>query len=73
MTENAFHANMNRRQKLQLILAGVGAILIIVWILLWLITRERSISVIIGILSNALLIIGILISYRAEEKRKNKD
>ena len=73
MTENAFHANMNRRQKLQLILAGVGAILIIVWILLWLITRERSISVVIGILSNALLIIGMLISYRAEEKLKNKE
>lgn len=70
MTENAFHANMNRRQKLQLILAGVGAILIVVWIVLWLISGEMKLSVILGILSNALLIIGMLVSYRAEERLK---
>ena len=61
---------MNRRQKLQLILAGVGAILIVVWIVLWLISGEMKLSVILGILSNALLIIGMLVSYRAEERLK---
>ena len=61
---------MNKRQKLQLILAGIGAVLIIVWIVLWLVSGEMEISIILGILSNALLILAMLLSYRAEEKRK---
>lgn len=61
---------MNKKQRLQLILAGIGAILIIVWIVLWIVSGEMEISVILGILSNALLILAMLLSYREEEKRK---
>ena len=62
--------NINKRQRLQLILAGIGAFLIIVWIVIWLASGEMEISVILGILSNALLILAMLLSYREEEKRK---
>ena len=57
---------MNKRQKLQLILAGLGAALIV----FWLIVPGWEIGKILGILSNALLITGMLLSYRAEEKLK---
>ena len=59
---------MNKRQKLQLILAGLGAILIV----FWLVYPGSTVGKFLGILSNALLILGMLISYRAEEKLKNK-
>lgn len=57
---------MNKRQKLQLILAGLAAALII----FWLVYPGWELGKILGIVSNALLIIGMLLSYRAEEKLK---
>lgn len=63
---------MNTRQKMQLVLAGIGAILIVVWIVLWLLSGEMKMSAILGILGNALLIIAMLISYRAEERLKKE-
>ena len=60
---------MNKRQKMQLILAGIGAILLIFWLLY----PEKIGVKLTAILSNALLILGMLLSYRAEEKMKNKD
>ena len=60
---------MNRRQKFQLILAGIAAILIIFWIVF----PEKNLVKVMGILSNALLILAMLLSFRAEEKLKKKD
>lgn len=60
---------MNRRQKFQLILAGIAAILIIFWIVF----PEKNLVKVVGILSNALLILAMLLSFRAEEKLKKKD
>lgn len=60
---------MNKRQKFQLILAGIAAALII----FWLIYPGNMVSRFMGILSNALLILAMLLSYRAEEKLKKKD
>ena len=60
---------MNKRQKFQLILAGIAAALII----FWLIYPGNIVSRFMGILSNALLILAMLLSYRAEEKLKKKD
>ena len=60
---------MNKRQKFQLILAGIAAALII----FWLIDPGNMVSRFMGILSNALLILAMLLSYRAEEKLKKKD
>lgn len=60
---------MNNRQKLQLILAGIAAILLIFWLIL----PKWDIGKILGILSNVLLILGMLLSYRTEEKNKKKD
>ena len=60
---------MNNRQKLQLILAGIAAILLIFWLIL----PKWDIGKILGILSNVLLILGMLLSYRREEKNKKKD
>ena len=60
---------MNKRQKLQLTLAGIAAVLLI----FWLICPGWEIGKVLGILSNALLIFGMLLSYRAEEKLKKKD
>lgn len=57
---------------MQLVLAGIGAILIVVWIVLWLLSGEMKMSAILGILGNALLIIAMLISYRAEERLKKE-
>jgi len=60
---------MNKKQKFQLILAGIAAALII----FWLVRPGWRIEKILGILSNALLILAMLLSYRAEEKMKKKD
>ena len=60
---------MNNRQKLQLILAGIAAILLIFWLIL----PKWDIGKILGILSNVLLILGMLLSYLTEEKNKKKD
>lgn len=60
---------MNRRQIMQLILAGCGVVLLV----FWLFTAEGGVGRILGLLSNALLILAMLLSYRAEEKLKKKD
>lgn len=60
---------MNRKQIMQLTLAGCGVILFVFWIF----SAEGGIGRILGLLSNALLIFGMLLSYRAEEKMKKKD
>ena len=57
---------MNKKQKKQLILAGIAAVLLI----FWLFQPERIGLKITGILSNALLILAMLLSYRDEEKMK---
>jgi Flp pilus assembly protein TadB len=61
---------MNTRQIFQLILAACGLGLIIFWLILpgW------SAGKILGIISNIMLIIAMLISFRAEERlKKNKN
>ena len=60
---------MNRKQKMQLGLAGCFVVLLI----LWLFEPGWRASKILGIISNALLLIAMLLSYRAEEKNKKKD
>ena len=60
---------MNKRQKMQLILAGLAAVLLIFWLVY---PVEIGLKI-TGILSNALLILSMLLSYRAEEKMKKKD
>ena len=60
---------MNRKQILQLVLAGIAAVLIIVWLII----PVKLGSKILGILSNALLFLSVFLSYRDEEKTKNKD
>lgn len=57
---------MNKKQKMQLILAGIAAVLLI----FWLFQPERIGLKITGILSNVLLILAMLLSYRDEEKMK---
>ena len=60
---------MNRKQKMQLVLAGISFVLLI----LWLFEPGWRASKILGIISSALLIVSMLLSYRAEEKMKKKD
>ena len=60
---------MNKKQKWQLGLAGCFVILLI----LWLFEPGWRVTKILGIISNALLLLSMLLSYRAEEKMKNKD
>ena len=60
---------MNRKQKMQLGLAGCFVVLLI----LWFIEPGWRVSKILGIISNAMLLISMLLSYRAEEKNKKKD
>ena len=60
---------MNKKQKFQLVLAGIAAALII----FWLVRPGWGIEKILGILSNALLILAMMLSYRAEEKMKKKE
>ena len=60
---------MNRKQKIQLVLAAISAVLIIVWLII----PVKLGSKILGILSNALLFLSVFLSYRNEEKTKNKD
>ena len=54
---------------MQLVLAGIAAVLLI----FWLVYPVQIGLKIPGILSNALLILAMLLSYRAEEKLKKKD
>jgi hypothetical protein len=60
---------MNKKQKRQLGLAGCFAVLLI----LWLFEPGWRVSKILGIIANALLLLSLLLSYRAEEKMKEKD
>ena len=60
---------MNKKQKWQLILAGCFAVLLI----LWLFEPGWRVTKILGIISNALLLLSMLLSYRAKEKMEKKD
>lgn len=60
---------MNKRQIFQLALAGIALVLII----LLLFKPGWDAGKILSLLSNALLILGMLSSYRAEEKMKKKE
>jgi hypothetical protein len=57
---------MNKKQKIQIIVASVAALLIILWIIM----PDRGFVKILGIIGNALLIVSMLISYQTEEKIK---
>ena len=54
---------------MQLGLAGCFVVLLI----LWLFEPGWRVTKILGIISNALLLLSMLLSYRAEEKMKKKD
>ena len=55
---------MNKKQKWQLALAGLFAVLLIIWLF----NPIKGYVKILGILSNALLLLVMLFSYRAEKK-----
>ena len=59
---------MNKRQKLQTGLAILFAALFILWLFIPVSVYSR----ILGLLSNALLLLSMVLSYRAEEKGKKK-
>lgn len=61
-------SKLNGRQIGQIVIASVALVLIIVWIFL-----PGSISTkAIGILANALLILSMVLSFIAEEKKKKE-
>ena len=59
---------MNKKQKMQVALIIIAAILIVIWFVLPGCIETR----ILGVISNALLILSMVLSYRAEEKNKKK-
>lgn len=59
---------MNKRQKMQVSLGIVFAILFILWIFL----SVPLYSKILGLTANALGVLSMVLSYRAEEKNKKK-
>ncbi len=59
---------MNKRQKLQVSLGIVFAVLFILWIFLPVPLYSR----ILGLTSNALGVLSMVLSYRAEEKNKRQ-
>lgn len=59
---------MNKRQKMQLTLGILFAVLPIIWLVL----PGNIYSRILGVISSALGILSMVLSYRAEEKNKNK-
>ena len=59
---------MNHRQKLQVALIILFAILFVIWIF----TPVPLYSKILGLTSNALGALAMVLSYRAEEKNKQK-
>lgn len=67
-SKNVYLRIMNKRQKAQLIIGILSAILFIVWIVL----PGNLITRLLGMLSNALVMLSMYLSYRAEEKKKNK-
>ena len=60
-------SNMNKRQIMQLVLGVLFAVLLI----FWLFCPGWKAEKILGILSNAMGILAMYLSYRAEEKQKN--
>ena len=59
---------MNKRQKMQLTLGILFAVLLIIWLVL----PGNIYARILGVISSALGILSMVLSYRAEEKNKNK-
>ena len=59
---------MNKRQKMQVALIVLWAILLIFWVVF----PGNIYSRILGVISSALGILSMVLSYRAEEKNKNK-
>ena len=59
---------MNKRQKWQVVLAILFAVLFI----LWLFEPGWRVAKILGLIANALLFLSMLISYLAENKNKEK-
>ncbi len=59
---------MNKKQKWQLALAGLFAVLLIIWLF----NPIKGYVKILGILSNALLLLVMLLSYRAEKRNNEK-
>ena len=59
---------MNKKQKWQLALAGLFAVLLIIWLF----NPIKGYVKILGIISNALLLLAMLFSYRAEKKNDEK-
>ena len=59
---------MNKRQKMQVTLGIVFAVLFIIWIF----NSAPLYSRILGLTSNALGIMSMVLSYRAEEQNKKK-
>ena len=60
---------MNKRQKMQVALAICFAVLFLVWIF---IPTNLVYSRILGLISNALGFLSMVLSYRAEEKNKKE-
>ena len=60
---------MNRRQKIQVVLAVLFAVLFIVWLFFpgW------GYLKILGLIANALGVFSMVLSYRAEEKNKKSN
>lgn len=67
-SKNVYLRIMNKRQKAQLIIGILSAILFIVWIVL----PGNLITRLLGMLSNALVMLSMYLSYRAEEKKNTK-
>ena len=63
------NGNMNRRQKMQVFLAVLFAVLFIVWLFFpgW------GYLKILGLIANALGVFSMVLSYRAEEKNKKSN
>ena len=59
---------MNKRQKLQVALIVLWAILLIFWVVF----SGNIYARILGVISSALGILSMVLSYRAEEKNKKK-
>jgi hypothetical protein len=59
---------MNKRQKLQVALIILSTVLLVFWVVI----PGNIYTRILGMISNALLILSMVLSYRAEEKNKKK-
>lgn len=59
---------MNKRQKVQVTLIILAALLLVFWVVI----SGNIYTRILGVISNALLILSMVLSYRTEEKNKKK-